>query len=91
MQILGTDGTITLEVPFSPPPDQRARIVVNDEIIEFDAVNQFTLQADAFSRAVRGEGELPMTLEDSVANMMVLDALFQSAESGQWACIAVGQ
>lgn len=84
MQILGTTGSITLEVPFSPPPNQRARIAVDEETIEFDAVDQFTLQADAFSRAVRGVGELPMTLEDSIANMTVLDALFRSAESGSW-------
>jgi predicted dehydrogenase len=84
MQIFGTEGSITLELPFNPPPEQRARIVVDAEIIEFDAVDQFTLQADAFSRAVRGLGEVPMTLEDSVANMMVLDALFRSAASGKW-------
>jgi predicted dehydrogenase len=84
MQIFGTDGSITLDLPFNPPPDQRARIVVDAEAIEFDAVDQFTLQADAFSRAVRGEGHLLMTLDDSIANMMVLDALFRSAESGQW-------
>ena len=84
MQIFGTDGSITLELPFNPPPDQRARIAVDAEIVEFDAVDQFTLQADAFSRAVRGHGQVPMTLEDSVANMMVLDALFRSAASGRW-------
>ena len=84
MQLVGTTGSITLETPFNPPPDQRARIAVNGEIVEFDAVDQFTLQADAFARAVRGSGEVPMTLEDSIANMMVLDALFCSATSAQW-------
>lgn len=84
MQILGTDGSITLERPFGPPPDQHARLVVNGETIEFAAVDQYVLQADAFSRAVRGLGDVAMTLEDSIANMMVLDALFRSAESGQW-------
>ncbi|HEY0303345.1 MAG TPA: hypothetical protein VGC44_00160, partial [Longimicrobiales bacterium] len=82
--LVGTTGSITLETPFNPPPDQRARIAVNGEIVEFDAVDQFTLHADAFARAVHGSGEVPMTLEDSIANMMVLDALFCSATSAQW-------
>ena len=84
MQLIGSTGSITLEIPFTPPPDQRARIAVNGEIMEFDAVDQFTLQADAFSRAVRGTDDVAMTLEDSVANMMVLDALFRSAASARW-------
>lgn len=93
MQIFGTQGRIELEIPFSPPPDRRARIVVDTagsvtgddvEIIEFDAVDQFMLQADAFSRAVRGLGEVPVTLEDAIANMAVIDALFHSAASAAW-------
>lgn len=93
MQIFGTLGRIELEIPFSPPPDLRARILVDTvgsvtgddvEIIEFDAVDQFTLQADAFSRAVRGLGEVPVTLEDAIGNMAVIDALFRSAESAAW-------
>jgi len=31
---------------------------------------------------VRGNGEVPVSLEDSIANMAVIDALFRSAESG---------
>lgn len=54
------------------------------ELIEFPAVDQFSLQADRFAEAVRGIGELAVSLEDSVGNMSVIDALFRSAESGRW-------
>ena len=84
MELVGTAGRISLAVPFSPAPDQRATIICNGEIIAFDAVDQFTLQADAFARAVHGQADAPMTLEESVANMAVLDALFRSAASQGW-------
>lgn len=84
MQVLGTTGRIDIPVPFNPPIDQPAHIIVNGDTIEFEVVDQFTLQADAFSRAVRGSGAVTVPLEDSVANMAVIDALFRSAETGTW-------
>jgi len=42
---------------------------------EFAACDQYTLQGDAFSRAVREGGPVPVPLEDSVRNMAVIDAL----------------
>jgi predicted dehydrogenase len=42
------------------------------------------LQGDAFSRAVLGEEKLEFPIEDAVAQMRVIDALFKSAKSGQW-------
>jgi predicted dehydrogenase len=46
--------------------------------------NQYTIQADRFSRAILGEADQALPLEDSLANMRVLDALFASARSGTW-------
>jgi predicted dehydrogenase len=93
--ILGTTGRIDLERPLNPPPDdQPTRILIDDnpsdptgagitaEIIP--ACDQFTIQGDLFSRAVREGGEVPVPLEDSVRNMRAIDALFRSAESGRW-------
>jgi predicted dehydrogenase len=93
MQLFGTRGRIELEIPFSPRADRPARLLVDDgrdvvgsgaEVIELPGVDQFTLQADRFSEAVRGRGEVPVSLEDAVANMAVLDALFRSAETRRW-------
>lgn len=92
MQLFGTTGRIDVEVPFSPQPDRAARISVDDgrELggagapIELPAVDQFMLQADRFAEAVRGTGEVPVPLEDSVGNMATIDALFRSAKSGRW-------
>ena len=48
------------------------------------------LQGEAFSRAVRGEIALPYGIEDAIANMRAIDALFRSERSGKWERIAPG-
>jgi predicted dehydrogenase len=53
------------------------------EVIEFAPVNQYVLQAERFAQAVRGEGDVPVGLEDAVGTMEVIDALFRSAQSGR--------
>lgn len=93
MQICGTTGRIEVEIPFNAPPDRPCRIFVDDgsalgwggeDTIEFDICDQYGLQGDAFSRALRNGEALDHGLEDAVANMRVIDALFRSARSGGW-------
>jgi len=93
MEIFGTRGRIEVEIPFNAPPDRSCRIFVDDgsalgglaaETIEFPVVDQYTLQADQFSEAIRGNGSVPVSIDDAVANMAVIDALFRSADSGRW-------
>jgi predicted dehydrogenase len=93
MQICATRGRIEIEIPFNAPPDRPCRIFVDDgsdlfgagiQTETFPVCDQYTIQGDLFSQAVRGEGEVPVPLEDAVRNMAVIDALFRSAESGQW-------
>ena len=89
MQIFGMTGRIEVEIPFNAPSDRESRIFVDDgrdvigsgiETITFPPVDQYVLQADQFSRAVRGIGNVPVSLESAIANMEVIDALFRSEE-----------
>lgn len=91
--VLGTKGRIEIEIPCNAPADRPCRIVVDDgsdlfgggaEVIEIPTCNQYQLQGEMFSRAVRGEGDVAMTLEESVNNMKVLDALFAAVQSSGW-------
>ncbi len=91
--VFGTAGRIAIEIPFNAPDERPTRIVVDDgrdlhgggrEVIEFPACDQYALQADAFSAAVRGEAPLEWPIGDAVLNMRVLDALFRSARSNGW-------
>jgi predicted dehydrogenase len=94
MQFIGTEGRIDVEVPFNPPTDHPSRIFIDDgkelyaggsQVSEsFPICNQFAIQADLFSLAIRENTEVPNPLEDSICNMAVIDALFRSAESGNW-------
>jgi predicted dehydrogenase len=93
MQIFGTTGRISVEIPFNPPSRDAGRILVDDgsdvagsgiETITFPAVDQYGIQADRFSEAIRGVGAVPVSLEDAIGNMAVIDALFRSAESRRW-------
>jgi predicted dehydrogenase len=93
MQIFGTKARIEIEIPFNAPPDRPCRIYVDDgsqsgggaALTEsFETVNQYTLQGDAFARAVRTGAPLEFPLEDAVRNMRVLDAIRRSGASARW-------
>lgn len=84
MVFLGTKGSVALEIPFNPPPERPARVVLDGAAIDVPVCNQFTLEFDAFSRAILNDGSVPVTLESALGNMKVLDALRRSAESGSW-------
>jgi predicted dehydrogenase len=93
MQFFGTRGRIEVEIPFNAPNDRPTRVFVDDgadvfgsgvEVLEFATCDQYTIQGDLFSRAVREGAAQPIPLEDAVRNMAVIDAVFRSAESGRW-------
>ncbi len=94
MQFFGDAGRIDVEIPYNAPTDKPTRIFIDDgkdlyanasAVMEaFPVCNQFTIQADLFSKAIRQNGDVPNPLEDAICNMAVIDALFRSAESGKW-------
>jgi len=51
---------------------------------EFPIADQYTMQGDAFSKAVLDGTEVPVPLEDAIANMAVIEAVFRSGETGRW-------
>jgi predicted dehydrogenase len=84
VQILGTKARIELEIPFNAPPDRPTRLFVDTgadlfgggrRTEEFPVCDQYTIQGDLFSQAVRGSGEVPTPLEDSIRNMAVIERL----------------
>ena len=93
VQFLGTKGRIEIEIPFNAPPDRPTRIFVDAtgdltssgiSTETFAVVDQYTLQGDSFSKAILDGTPVPVPLEEGIANMAVIEAIFNSAKFGQW-------
>jgi predicted dehydrogenase len=93
VHFVGTKGRIEMEIPFNAPKDRPTRIFIDETgdifgggiVTEvFPTADQYTMQGDAFSKAILDAGEVPVPLEDAIANMRVIEAVFKSAETGSW-------
>jgi predicted dehydrogenase len=54
----------------------------------FDKVRAFQGQIENFVRAVRGEEELRITLEDALASIEVIEAAYQALHGSRWTAVA---
>src|ERR1039458_1486033 len=93
VHFLGTRGRIEIEVPFNAPMDRPTRLLIDgsgdlfgDGVTTetFPVCDQYTLQGDAFSKAIIDGTEVPVSVEDAIENMAIIEAIFNSANSGQW-------
>jgi predicted dehydrogenase len=91
--IFGSEGRIEIAVPFTPQKDIGARIAIDSgqsldgssaRFEEFAAVDQYAIQCDLAVAAFRGEAAQEFPIEDAIANMRAIDALYRSAVSGRW-------
>jgi predicted dehydrogenase len=91
--VLGTHARLEIPIPFNAPADTPTVLVLNDgrdladggrEEIAIEPVDQYREQADAFAEAILTSTPLETGLDDAVANMKAIDALFRSAVSGRW-------
>ena len=97
LQLCGSKGRIEIHIPVNAPQDAQTRISIDDcSSLEGIGIvtetlpesDQYMLQGEAFSRAVRGEIPLAYGLDDAIANMLAIDALFRSERSGRWEAVA---
>lgn len=89
--ILGTTGRVVIEIPFNIPADRATRILHYSggsppvepglEVHEIPPANQYTVQADSFSRAIRQGAEVPTPIEDAIRNLEVIERIFADADS----------
>jgi predicted dehydrogenase len=92
INVFGTRGRIEIEIPFNAPNDRPCRILIDDghdlfgggiTIEAFPICDQYTIQGDAFSKAIIENTTVPVPLEDAIKNMAVIEAVFRSAASGK--------
>lgn len=95
VDIQGSTGRINIEIPFNIPADRTTRISVyaggnppaepNVEVFEFEPVNQYTLQAEAFAAAVLDGTAMPDTGADAANNLRVIERIFAATGPSGWA------
>ena len=94
VNIFGTKGRIEIEIPFNAPSDRPCKLWYGEgnriEEVVLEICNQYTIQGDLFSRAVLQDREVPVPLEDAVANMQVIEALISSARKRKWVNLETG-
>jgi hypothetical protein len=49
------------------------------EVYEVDAADQYGVQADLFSQAIRNNSPVPTGPEDAVGNLVVMERIFADA------------
>lgn len=93
VQAMGTRGRLEIIIPFNAPQGEATTILIDDGSAldrssarreTLPVSDQYTEQAENFALAVLGRQTLPYGIEDSIQNMRILDALFQSERSGGW-------
>lgn len=93
VHVFGTEGRIEVEIPFNAPQGgamniylDHGRSFANADAVTFTLpeADQYQLQAEAFTRAVEGKEPLEFGIDDAIAQMRVIDALFRSEKTAGW-------
>jgi len=92
VHIYGTEGRISIGIPFNIPPDRPAEITVTaggdppvspaSETLTFAAADEYTIQAERFANAVLDGRPLPIPPEDAIGNLRVIDSIFRAGGPG---------
>ena len=95
VDIFGSKGRISIEIPFNIPIDRPTRLSViaggnpptepGVKVVEFDPVDQYTLQAEAFAAAVLDDKAVPDSGSDVVGNIKVVERVLAAAGPSGWA------
>ena len=93
VQLIGSKGRIEIEIPFNAPQDQGTRYWVDDasaldgagiRTVNLPVADQYQLQAEAFSNAVRMQRPDARALDEAIGGMRIIGALFASEKSGRF-------
>ncbi|SFI73004.1 Predicted dehydrogenase [Phyllobacterium sp. CL33Tsu] len=86
----GDKGFIEVLAPFNTGKYDHAKITLHNANhssateFNFSDVNHYRLEVEAFARAAKGGKAQIFTLEDSVRNQKLIDAIYRADKSGAW-------
>jgi predicted dehydrogenase len=91
VHIYGTTGRISIGIPFNIPPDRPTEVHVSaggdppvapdTRVLTFDVADPYTVEAERFAAAVLDGQLAPVPPEDAVANLRVIERIFEAAEA----------
>ena len=93
LSVLGSTGWLRLDYPLAHAMATECHLLIGDatsygavpsSTITFEPVNQYTLQAERFSRFLLGEPVRTWPIEDALSTLHIIGALIRSAEAGSW-------
>ena len=86
----GTEGHISIGIPFNIPPDRPTHVFVTHggdapvapdvERLTFETADPYGVEADAFAAAVLDGDPLPIPVDDAVNNLRVIERVVEAAE-----------
>ena len=86
----GDKGFIELSSPFNSNLYEGDEVRLHNrahsetQVFRYSGVNQYQHEVEAFARAVAGKKQHLFSLEESVANQRVIDAIYKAGKSGRW-------
>jgi predicted dehydrogenase len=90
VHIYGTDGRISIGIPFNIPPDRPTEISLTHggdppvspatETISFATADPYAVEASLFAAAILDGTPTPVPPQDAVANLRVIERLFRSGD-----------
>ena len=90
VDIYGTDGRISIDIPFNIPPHLPTSIRVSHggeppvapatETLTFPPADPYAVQASQFAAAVLDGQPIPVPPSDAVANLRVIERIFEAAD-----------
>ncbi|QRI63252.1 Gfo/Idh/MocA family oxidoreductase [Shinella sp. PSBB067] len=89
----GDKGFIEVKSPFNADRYGAEEVELTNQnhgesqIFRFQDARQYRREVEAFSRAARGEKEEVVTLESSVNNQKVIDAIYRASEKDGWEAV----
>lgn len=90
----GETGFIEVHSPFNAGLYDHHRVELHNQghteatVFRFPNAQQYRLQVEAFARAALGGADRVFTLEDSVKNQKVIDAIFRAGETDGWETVS---
>ena len=93
VNILGSKARLEVVIPYNAPLGEPTTLFLDNgtklgdqsaKPVKISKADQYQLESEAFSRAIRGKEKSVFGVEDAILQMRVIDALFRSENSGCW-------